>query len=78
VATAADWSEFVELARTDRTYLAFCLDPIVFALFQPFMLARIKPELEPVDYIPFVGLMLWLVTNEKQGTHVDKKHYFCR
>jgi len=74
MATAADWSEFVELARTDRTYLAFCLDPIVFAVFQPFLLARIKPDesLEPLDYVPFVGLMLWLVTNEKQGTRVDE------
>jgi hypothetical protein len=74
VATAGDWSEFVELARTDRTYLAFCLDPIVFAVLQPFLLARIKPDesLEPLDYVPFVGLMLWLVTNEKEGTRVDE------
>ena len=66
VATNADWADFVQLAKTDRSYLAFCIDPILFALFQPFLLARIKNESDPRDCIPFVGLMLWLLLDEKE------------
>lgn len=66
VATASDWADFARLAKTDRSYLAFCIDPILFAIFQPFLLARIKKESEPQDYVPFVGLILWLLAEEKE------------
>ena len=62
VASAADWSEFLKLVQTDRSYLAFCIDPLLFALFQPFILQRVKNDLQPVDYVPFVGLLNWLFT----------------
>ena len=66
VATNTDWAEFIQLAKTDRSYLAFCIDPILFAVFQPLLLARIKKESDPQDYIPFVGLMIWLLSEEKE------------
>ena len=68
VATAADWSEFYGLVQTDRSYLAFCIDPILFALFQPFLLMRVKNELQPIDYIPLFGLIHWLFTVEPVST----------
>jgi len=61
VATPADWSAFGNLVHTDRSYLAFCVDPVLFAMFQPCILGRVKNwKLEPIDYVPFVGLMVWL------------------
>ncbi len=66
VATAADWADFAQLAKTDRSYLAFCVDPVLFAIFQPLLLARIKKQSEPQDYIPFLGLMFWLLLEEKE------------
>jgi hypothetical protein len=69
VATGADWTEFWELAANDRSYFAFCLDPIVLAIFQPFLLARVKKNessLEPLDYVPFVGLIAWLFRGDEE------------
>ena len=66
VATKTDWAEFIQLAKTDRSYLAFCVDPILFAFFQPLLLARIKKQSDPKDYIPFVGLMIWLLSGETE------------
>ncbi len=60
VATGADWSEFFELVKTDRSYLAFCIDPILFGIFQPLILGRVKNSTEPIDYVPFIGLIVWL------------------
>lgn len=60
VATSNDWSEFLSLVKTDRSYLAFCVDPILFSIFQPLILARVKYNLETIDYVPFVGLVAWL------------------
>ena len=61
VATPADWSAFGSLVHTDRSYLAFCVDPVLFAMVQPCILGRVKNwKLEPIDYVPFVGLMVWL------------------
>lgn len=66
VATSADWSEFGTLVQTDRSYLAFCVDPVFFALFQPLILARVKNTLNTIDYIPFVGLIAWLFSTEEE------------
>ena len=61
MATPADWSAFGSLVHTDRSYLAFCVDPVLFAMVQPCILGRVKNwKLEPIDYVPFVGLMVWL------------------
>ena len=68
--TTNDWNQFWNLVQTDRTYLAFCIDPCLFALFQPIILRRVRESNEQiealqqqqpvVDYIPFVGLLSWL------------------
>jgi len=73
VATPQEWSDFLTLAQTDRSYLAFCIDPILFALFQPLMLARVKPKQEPIDAIPFVGLIVWLVAGDNQDDDNNDK-----
>lgn len=62
MATASDWSAFWELAQTDRSYLAFCVDPLLFAVFQPMILARLKSDSDTIDYVPFVGLIAWLLS----------------
>ena len=69
--TTNDWNQFWNLVETDRTYLAFCLDPCLFAIFQPIILRRVRESKQGkevdqalqqpvVDYIPFVGLISWL------------------
>lgn len=59
VATAADWSEFWGLVQTDRPYLAFCVGPLMMAICQPFVLARVNEgESKALDYVPFVGLLM--------------------
>ena len=66
VATPADWSTFGDLVRTDRSCLAFCVDPVLFAVVQPCILGRVKNwRLGPIDYVPFVGLMVWLWTADE-------------
>jgi hypothetical protein len=67
VATSADWSEFWGLVQTDRSYLAFCVDPIIFAIFQPLILGRIKSEREVIDFVPFIGLVAWLLAAADKG-----------
>jgi hypothetical protein len=72
VATGADWTAFGELAATDRSYFAFCVDPILLAILQPFLLARVTTNasssssslLKPLDYVPFVGLIAWLFAGD--------------
>lgn len=68
VATPADWSDFFALARNDRSYFAFLVDPVVLSLFQPLLLARVKgrERMTPVDYVPFVGTIAWLFQGEEQ------------
>jgi len=70
VATASDWTEFWELVKVDRSYLAFCVDPVLFAMFQPLILARVKPKLDAIDYVPFVGLVAWLFTVDTETNHI--------
>jgi len=66
VATRSDWKEFFELAASNRTYLAFCLDPVFLAAFQPLVLARVNGgESKPLDYVPFVGLVAWLFSSDE-------------
>jgi hypothetical protein len=57
--TPQDWSDFGQLVTEDRTYLAFCVDLVLFSVFQPLILSRVK-TLEGLDYVPFVGLIAWL------------------
>lgn len=59
VADSQAWTEFGELATSDRTYLAFCVDLPLFALFQPMVLSRVK-ALDAIDYVPIVGLLNWV------------------
>jgi hypothetical protein len=67
VATSADWKEFFELAASNRTYLAFCVDPVFLAIFQPLILARVNGgESKPLDYVPFVGLAAWLFSSDEK------------
>ena len=66
--TASDWGDFVQLARDDRTYLAFLVDLVLFSASQLFLLRRVYnqhnddgDETMPAIYnMPFVGLMAWL------------------
>ncbi|CAB9513290.1 expressed unknown protein [Seminavis robusta] len=61
VADAAAWKEFQTLVVSDRTYLAFCVDLPLFAVFQPLILSRVnKKELTAIDYVPIVGLLNWM------------------
>jgi len=67
-----DWSDFARLATADRTYLAFCVDLVLFSTFQPFLLRKVytqeivksgENESDPMPQIynvPFVGLVAWL------------------
>jgi hypothetical protein len=41
-ATTVDWTEFTSLVQSDRTYLAFCVDLVLFSTFQPMILARAR------------------------------------
>lgn len=67
VATTADWNEFGELVKTDRSYLAFCVDPILLSAFQPIILSRTRNGAnEPLDYVPFVGLIGWLFSSDDE------------
>jgi hypothetical protein len=68
VATSADWSEFWGLVQTDRSYLAFCVDPVVLAIFQPLVLARTNQNgaSMPMDYVPFFGLIAWLLRGDEE------------
>ena len=68
VATQDDWTNFGDLIQTDRSYLAFGVDLILFSLFQPLVLQRAggdEYELKTSDYIPFFGLAIWLFRPEE-------------
>ncbi|KAL7571425.1 hypothetical protein ACA910_019185 [Epithemia clementina (nom. ined.)] len=87
VATSADWQEFVSLAQTDRTYLAFCLDMILFSIFQPLVLDRVRSQCRndsnsnsiigntsSLDAIPLVGLIAWLLLdNTSHGENLPQQ-----
>ena len=65
-----DWSNFAKLATEDRTYLAFCVDLILFSAFQPFLLEKVYRQtaddsvnndpMPQIYKVPFVGLVAWL------------------
>lgn len=69
-----DWENFAKLATEDRTYLAFCVDLVLFSVLQPFLLGRVwkqtvkggntddddDPSMPQIYNVPFVGLMAWL------------------
>uniref|UniRef100_A0A7S2E6P8 Uncharacterized protein n=1 Tax=Ditylum brightwellii TaxID=49249 RepID=A0A7S2E6P8_9STRA len=60
-----EWIDFSSLVQTDRTYLAFCVDLVLFGSFQSFLINKIVNENESDDTmiynVPFVGLMVWLL-----------------
>jgi len=60
-----DWLDFATLASEDRTYQAFCVDLVLFSIFQTFLLDKVYHQehddsLPQLFKIPFVGLMAWL------------------
>lgn len=62
VITPQDWSDFFASCKVDRTYFAFVVDICLFSLFQPYILRRANGgENQSTDFIPFVGLMAWLL-----------------
>lgn len=72
LSTAADWQEVWQLVQTDRTYLAFVVDLVLFSVFQPLILQRARQSLRgsnesligptvPLDALPFGGLIAWLL-----------------
>jgi hypothetical protein len=69
VATSADWVQFGEMMKSDRTYFAFGVDPVLLAIFQPIILARAShnSSSRPLDYVPFVGLIAWLFRGEEEN-----------
>lgn len=63
-ASPEQWADFGELAVSDRTYTAFCVDLVLFSVIQPFLLrcatAGYQKETPAVYNIPFIGLLAWL------------------
>lgn len=65
---ASNWEDFIQLARNDRTYLAFLVDLVLFSASQSFLLRRVYNQhnndgdetMPPIYNMPFVGLMAWL------------------
>lgn len=71
-ASPEQWSNFLDLALTDRTYMAFCVDLVLFSIIQPFILRRAtsgtskvgtngENEIPTVYKVPFIGLIAWLL-----------------
>lgn len=59
--TVEQWTEFGNLVVSDRTYLAFAIDLVIFAVTQKFLLAQVSPTSnKPIYGVPFVGLIAWL------------------
>ena len=66
--TVSDWGDFLQLARDDRTYLAFLVDLVLFSASQSFLLRRVHNQqkddgdetMPPIYSMPFAGLMAWL------------------
>lgn len=64
--SAEQWKDFGSLVATDRTYLAFCVDLVLFSFFQVLLTTRVASQasgstVTPNKYkIPFIGLMAWL------------------
>jgi len=66
--TPVEWLDFFNLVKTDRTYLAFAVDLVLFACFQIFLLDELNLQNGKRDTngdykkenIPFVGILAWL------------------
>ena len=60
-----DWPErikyFGEQLMTNRVTLAFCVDLLLFSLFQALLLGVVKSRIGWLRFIPFWGLALWLI-----------------
>jgi hypothetical protein len=61
----SEWIDFLNLVKTDRTYLAFAVDLFLFSCFQKVLLDDLKSQNpssdeRDLDGIPFIGLLLWL------------------
>lgn len=56
--------EFIQLAVSDRTYLAFLVDLSLFGAFQAWLMRDVPCERmdEPsLRFVPFIGLVAWLL-----------------
>lgn len=55
-----EWGTFFNLVQTDRSYLAFAVDLILFSFFQSFLLEEVSNSADSDEKTPFIGLMKWL------------------
>jgi len=56
------WSELVNLIVTDRTYMAFAVDLVLFSVTQSYLLRQVSKEHQILYDVPFIGLIAWLFT----------------
>jgi len=61
--TSEDWAQFFAQCLEDRTYLAFCVDLAVFSTVQPYLLQRVRGTSKGWDFVPFIGLITWLLAS---------------
>jgi len=60
------------LVKADRTYSAFAVDLVLFSVFQPIILKRVRDgERDVVDFVPWVGLGAWLFHKAGGGDMKD-------
>ncbi|MBE9080260.1 nuclear transport factor 2 family protein [Romeria aff. gracilis LEGE 07310] len=55
---------FIEQVQTDRVTIAFCVDLVLFGLFQAVLMGAVIPsgrQLRGLRLIPFWGLAIWLI-----------------
>ena len=54
---------FLSQVSTNRVTLAFCIDLILFYIFQVWLMGAIMPSkaLRPLRFVPFWGLAIWLI-----------------
>ena len=52
---------FGEQVMTNRVTLAFCVDLLLFSIFQALLLGAVKSRIGWLRFIPFWGLALWLI-----------------
>ena len=52
---------FGEQLTSNRVTLAFCVDLVLFSLFQALLLAKVNSKIGRFRFIPFWGLALWLI-----------------
>ncbi|NER32318.1 MAG: hypothetical protein F6J89_33150, partial [Symploca sp. SIO1C4] len=61
---------FGEQLLTNRVTLAFCIDLVLFSIFQAVLLRAVNPSQSKrrwLSYIPFWGLAAWLIMPPGSG-----------